>query len=238
MNVIKNNKDLVALKRGMNFKNYFNKNKYFFNELYKNKTIPKHEIVSMVKQILDYDPKDEKDVKIKNIAEEFVKDHHELFDDGQNDDENVSKNLSKNLSKNDDENDDKNHVEDRVEDHDDQNLTEKIEEIKHEVELIEEIKDEHPNFKHIEEFNSKIEKLKEDINKKFEDMIDSHLDLKKSIEEKRSISDHDAKARIENIEGKIEMLYGQQMNNETKPKKYGNSKDDSMSKFINFKLSK
>ena len=236
MNVIKNNKDLVALKRGMNFKNYFNKNKYFFNELYKNKTLPKHEIVSMVKQILDYDPKDDKDEKIKSIAQEFVKDHHELFDDGQNDDENSSKNDDENRVKNLSENHVSEAGDKSLEDHDEQNLTEKIEEIKHEVELIEEIKDEHPNYKHIEEFNSKIEKLKEDINRKFEDMIDSHLDLKKSIEEKRNISDHDAKARIENIEGKIEMLYGQQM--EEKPKRYGNSKHDSMNKFINFKLNK
>ena len=229
MNVIKNNKDLVALKRGLSFKNYFNKNKYFFNELYKNKTLSKQEIVSMVKQILDYDSKDEKDVKIKNIAEEFVKDHHELFEDNTNHDQNVSENDDQNVSENDDQN---------VTENCDENLVEKIEEIKHEVELIEEIKDEHPNFKHIEEFSSKIEKLKEDINKKFEDMIDSHLDLKKSIEEKRNISDSDAKARIENIEGKIEMLYGQQMKEPNKPKRYGNSKDDSMSKFISFKLSK
>ena len=211
----------------MNFKNYFNKNKYFFNELYKNKTLPKDEIVSMVNQILDYEPRDEKDEKIKNIAQEFVKDHHELFPDNTSNDENVSKNddenVSKNLSKNDDE-----------------NLVEKIEEIKHEVELIEEIKDEHPNYKHIEEFNSRIEKLKEDINRKFEDMIDSHLDLKRTIDEKRNICDHDAKARIENLEGKIEMLYGQQMSNETKPKpqRSSNNKSDIMNKYISFKLNK
>ena len=229
MNVIKNNKDLVALKRGMNFKNYFNKNKYFFNELYKNKTLPKQEIVSMVKQILEYDPKDEKDVKIKNIAEEFFKDHHELFDDNTNQNQNDNQNVTENNNQNVIENDDENRVE---------NCVEKLEEIKHEVELIEEIKNEHPNFKHIEEFNSRIEKLKEDIEKKFEDMIDSQLDLTKSIEEKRNISDSDAKARIENIEGKIEMLYGQQMKEPNKPKRYGNSKDDSMSRFINFKLSK
>ena len=108
MNVIKNNKDLVALKRGMNFKNYFNKNKYFFNELYKNKTLPKHEIVSVVKQILDYDPRDDQDEKIKSIAQEFVKDHHELFDDDQNMTENVSKNDDENRVKNLSENDDKN----------------------------------------------------------------------------------------------------------------------------------
>ena len=121
---------------------------------------------------------------------------------------------------------------------DDENLVEKIEEIKHEVELIEEIKDEHPNYKHIEEFNSRIEKLKEDINKKFEDMIDSHLDLKRSIEEKRNISDHDAKARIENIEGKIEMLYGKQMEQNPKPQRPTNTKADIMNRYINNKLNK
>ena len=232
MNVIKNNKELVALKRGMNFKNYFNKNKYFFNELYKNKTLPKDEIISMVNQILDYEPKDEKDVKIKNIAMEFFKDHHELFPDNTSNDENVSKNDDENVSKNDDEN--------HVENHDDKNVSEKLDKIKHEVELIEEIKAEHPNYKHIEEFNSRIEKLKEDINKKFEDMIDSHLDLKRTIDEKRNISDHDAKARIENLEGKIEMLYGKQMEEPNKPKpiRRPNTKDETMSKYISFKLNK
>ena len=226
MNVIKNNKELKSLKRGMNFKNYFNKNKYFFNELYKNKTLPKDEIVSIVNNILETESDDEKDKKIKNIAEEFVKDHHELFLN-----ENVSKNDDENVSKNDDENVSKN---------EDENLVEKLDEIKHEVELIEEIKEENPNFKHIEEFNSKIEKLKEDINKKFEDMIDSHLDLKRTVEEKRNINDHDAKARIENLEGKIEMLYGQQM--EDKPKRQShikpNSKSDIMNKYISIKLNK
>ena len=224
MNVIKNNNELKALKSGINFKNYFSKNKYFFNELYKNKRVPKEEIVSIVNQILDYEGATEQDEKIKRIAAEFVKDHHELFESQnrvseaapkgvENNDENVSQNRVENAS---------------------QNVSEKLEEIKQEVELIEEIKEEHPNYKHIEEFNSRIEKLKEDINKKFEDMIDSHLELKRSIDEKRNINDSDAKARIENIEGKIEMLYGQQI----KPKsQQSNSKSDIMNRFINFKLS-
>ena len=217
MNVIKNNGKLKALKSGINFKNYFSKNKYFFNELYKSKQVPKEEIVSIVNQILDYEGATEQDEKIKRIASEFVKDHHELFES-----ENVSENNDENVSENRDEN--------RVE-----NVSEKLEEIKHEVELIEEIKEEHPNYKHIEEFNSRIEKLKDDINKKFEDMIDSHLELKRSIDEKRNINDSDAKARIENIEGKIEMLYGQQM--KPKPQRHSNSKSDVMNRFINFKLS-
>ena len=214
MNVIKNNSELKALKSGINFNNYFSKNKYFFNELYKNKQVPKEEIVSIVNQILDYEGATEQDEKIKKIASEFVKDHHELFE-SQNASQNRVENSVENAS---------------------QNVSEKLEEIKQEVELIEEIKEEHPNYKHIEEFNSRIEKLKEDINKKFEDMIDSHLELKRSIDEKRNINDSDAKARIENIEGKIEMLYGQQM----KPKyqqRPSNSKSDIMNRFINFKLS-
>ena len=225
MNVIKNNDELKALKRGMNFKNYFNKNKYFFNELYKNNQMPKEEIISVVNQILEHETENDKDEKIKSIATEFVKGHHELFTT-KNDDENRVENLV--------ENDDQNRVE-----NDEQNVSEKLEEIKHEVELIEEIKQEHPNFKHIEEFNSKIEKLKNDIDKKFEGMIDSHLELKRSIDGKRNINDHDAKARIENIEGKIEMLYGQQM--KEKPKhnpRPTNSKTDIMNRYINYKLSK
>ena len=227
MNVIKNNKELSSLKRRIGSKNYFSKNKYFFNELYKNKTLPKDEIVSIVNNILETESDDEKDKKIKNIAEEFVKDHHEMFSVNNNDEnrvENDDKNVSKNVSENHDE-----------------NLVEKLDEIKHEVELIEEIKEENPNYKHIEEFNSKIERLKEDIYKKFEDMIDSHLDLKRTVEEKRNINDHDAKARIENLEGKIEMLYSQQM--EEKPKRQpqkttSNSKSDIMNKYISLKLSK
>ena len=230
MNVIKNNKELSSLKRRIGSKNYFSKSKYFFNELYKNKTLPKDEIVSIVNNILETESDDEKDKKIKNIAEEFVKDHHEMFPvkTSNDDDENVTKNEDENMSKND------------VENHD-ENLVEKLEDIKHEVELIEEIKTEKPNYKHIEEFNSKIERLKEDIYKKFEDMIDSHLDLKRTVEEKRNINDHDAKARIENLEGKIEMLYGQQM--EEKPKRQpqkttSNTKSDIMNKYISLKLSK
>ena len=221
MNVIKNNGELKALKSGINFKNYFSKNKYFFNELYKNKRVPKDEIVSIVNQILDYEGATEQDEKIKKIASEFVKDHHELFE-SENRVENELQNRVENELQNRDENES-------------QNVSEKLEEIKQEVELIEEIKEEHPNYKHIEEFNSRIEKLKDDINKKFEDMIDSHLELKKSIDEKRNINDSDAKARIENIEGKIEMLYGQQM--KPKPQRHSNSKSDVMNRFINFKLS-
>ena len=226
MNVIKNNNELKALKSGINFKNYFSKNKYFFNELYKNKQVPKEEIVSIVNQILDYEGSTEQDEKIKKIASEFVKDHHELFE-SQNNDENVSQNRVENS----DENVSKNYDENAS------SVSEKLEEIKQEVELIEEIKEEHPNYKHIEEFNSRIEKLKDDINKKFEDMIDSHLELKRSIDEKRNISDADAKARIENIEGKIEMLYGQQMKPKSHQQRPANSKSDIMNRFINFKLS-
>ena len=220
MDVIKKNKDLSQLKRGINFKNYFNKNKYFFNELYKNKTLPKDEIISIVNQILDYDGDDEKDKRIKSIAEEFVKDHYELF---------MTENHVENDDKNHVENDDKNHVE---------NVTEKLDEIKQDVKEIELLK-EHPDKLHIEEFNSKMEKLKDDIDKKFSDMIDSHLELKRSIDEKRHINDKDAVSRLSNLEDKLEMLYGREMEVKTKPKsilKNSNSKSDVMNKYINFKL--
>ena len=224
-------KELNKLKTRSGYKNYFNKNKYFFNEIYKNKILPKDDIVFVVTRILKHNSENDKDIKLKNIAREFVKDHHELFPDeiedggeGTDDEYDNDKpqpepeNMLKNDVKNDVENDDENTTlkDTKKTDH---NTIEKIEEIKQEVELIEEIRDQHPNFKHIEDFHKKIEELKDDINKKFEDMIDSHMDLRKSIEEKRNISHHDAKARIENMEGKIEMLYGKQMEESNKPKK-------------------
>ena len=238
MNVIKKNKELNQLKRGLKFKNYFNKNKYFFNELYKNQTLPKEEIISIVNQILDYEGDDEKDKRIKSIAEEFVKDHHELFltknsdeNSTKNSDENSDENTIKNSTKNSDENSDENAI---------KNVDEKLDEIKQDVKEIELSKD-HPDKMHIEEFNSKIEKLKDDIEKKFGDMIDSHLELKRSIDEKRHINDRDAVSRLSNLEDKLEMLYGKQMEAETKPKSIlknsSNSKSDVMNKYISFKLS-
>ena len=229
MNVIKKNKELNQLKRGLKFKNYFNKNKYFFNELLKNKTLPKDEIISIVNQILDYEGDDEKDQRIKSIAEEFVKDHHELFS---------CKNVIENSDENREENHVKNHVENCEENHDDKDVTEKLEEIKQDVKEIELSKD-HPDKMHIEEFNSKIEKLKDDIDKKFGDMIDSHLELKRSIDEKRHINDRDAVSRLSNLEDKLEMLYGKQMEAETKPKSIlknsSNSKSDMMNRYIAMK---
>ena len=232
MNVIKNNKDLNQLKRGIGYKNYFNKNKYFFNELYKNKTLPKEEIVTIVNQIIESDGVDEKDKRIKSIAEEFVKDHHELFTIAENDEENVLKNHVKN----DEENVLKNHVKNDEENHV-ENVTEKLDEIKQDVKDIELLK-EHPDKFHIEEFNSKMEKLREDIDKKFSDMIDSHLELKRSIDEKRHISDKDAVSRLSNLEDKLEMLYGRETEIKPKPilKKSSNTKSDVMNKYISFKL--
>ena len=232
MNVIKKNKELNQLKRGINYKNYFNKNKYFFNELYKNKTLPKDEIILIVNQILELESDDEKDKRIKSIAEEFVKDHHELFDNTiaeSNHAENHVKNDEENHVKNVSKNDEENHVE---------NVSEKLDEIKQDVKEIELLK-EHPDKFHIEEFNSKMEKLKEDIDKKFSDMIDSHLELKRSIDEKRHINDKDAVSRLSNLEDKLEMLYGREMEIKSKPKpilKNSNSKSDVMNKYISFKL--
>ena len=223
MDVIKKNKDLSQLKRGLNFKNYFNKNKYFFNELYKNKTLPKDEIIAIVNQILENESDDEKDKRIKSIAEEFVKDHHELF--VQNDDKNDDKNYDKNCEEN------------CVENHVEKDVSEKLDDIKQDVKDIELMK-EHPDKMHIEEFNSKMEKLRDDIDKKFTDMIDSHLELKRSIDEKRHINDKDAISRLSNLEDKLEMLYGRETEIKPKPilKKQANTKSDVMNKYISFKL--
>ena len=248
------NNDLKKLKFGTTYKNYMTKNKYIFNELYKNEDIPREELIFIVKRIINHKSNSKSDIILKEIAEGFIKDHHELFTgdwrkDEETDDEyeedkpkinsdnnkkeempieNVSKNLSENLDKNLDKNVSKNVSE---------NTIEKLEEIKEDVKQIEQLK-EHPDKRHIEDFNNKIVELRGDIERKFNDMIDSHIDLKKSIEEKRNISDHDAKSRIENIKGKIEMLYGKQMEENTKPKKKEKyipavkSKDDIMREYI------
>ena len=280
---VKHNKnvELKKLKYGTTFKNYYDKNKYIFNEIYKEKLIPKNELVFLIKRILKHKSKFETskpDLLLKKIAEGFVKDHHELFpdiiegdeatdDEYEEDKPKIYSNkkeeiMTKNHVKNDDKNhventvlnDDKNHVENTVL-NDDENMTknhdqndvknsaletiEKIEEIKQDVKEIEQLK-EHPDKKHIQEFNSKIEELKEDINRKFNDMIDAHMDLKKSIDEKRNISQHDAKSRIENMEGKIEMLYGKQMEESLNPKKKYvpkiKSKEDILREYLGHKF--
>ena len=272
---VKHNKnvELKKLKYGTTFKNYYDKNKYIFNEIYKEKLIPKDELVFLIKRILKHKSKFETskpDLLLKKIAEGFVKDHHELFpdiiegneatDDEYEDDKPkiYSNKKEENMTENDVKNDDKNHVENRdenmmkndVKNHVKNNALEtisnagakaleKIEEIKQDVKEIEQLK-EHPDKKHIQEFNSKIEELKEDINHKFNDMIDAHMDLKKSIDEKRNISQHDAKSRIENMEGKIEMLYGKQMEESLNPKKKYvpkiKSKEDILREYLGHKF--
>ena len=246
-------KELNKLKSGTKFKNYFNKNKYFFNEIYKNKILPKEDLVFIVTRIIKHDSNNDIDIKLKNIAKGYVEDHHELFPDGVEDGGERTDDEYDDKHEPEPENNTKNHDENHVENDDENkegnphvsptNTIEKIEEIKQEVEKIEEIREQHPNFKHIEEFHKKIEELKDDIHKKFEDMIDSHMDLRKSIEEKRNISHHDAKARIENMEGKIEMLYGKQMEENTRPKKQyfqprPITKEDMLNSFVNKKLNK
>ena len=231
-------------------KNFYDRNKYFFNELYKIKAIPTDELIFLVKRILKHDTKDPTniDLTIKKIARGFVLDHHELFpggiedgveatDDEYEEDTPKYKNLNnkKETMENDVKNDVENVSENRVE-----NTIEKIEEIKQDVEKIEELQHT-PKDKHLKDFNDKIEELKEDIHKKFNDMIDAHIDLKKSIEEKRNISNSDAKSRIENMEGKIEMLYGKQMEESMKHKKPTytpkiKTKDDILRQYISNKL--
>ena len=234
---VKHNKnvELKKLKYGTTFKNYYDKNKYIFNEIYKEKLIPKDELVFLIKRILKHKSKFETskpDILLKKIAEGFAKDHHELFTDFEEGDENtddeydgskpkIYSNKKEDMTSKDIENNDQNVSENNEENTISNaalNTMEKIEEIKQDVKEIEQLK-EHPDKKHIEEFNAKIQDLKEDIHKKFNDMIDAHMDLKKSIEEKRHLSNTDAKTRLENMEGKIEMLYGKQMDESMKSKK-------------------
>ena len=253
------NNDLKKLKYGTTFKNYVSKYKYIFNELYRTKAIPREELVFIVKRIINHKSKfglSKPDETLKNLAEGFVSDHDELFQgdwrkDEDTDDEYETdgrprlinlENFSEDNKKeempveNTQENVSENHVQ-KV----GQNAIEKLDEIKEDVKQIEQLK-EHPDKRHIEEFNTRLGELRTDIEKKFNDMIDSHLDLKKSIEEKRNINDHDAKSRIENMEGKIEMLYGKQMEEETKPKKNKaykpekKSKEDIMREYIGKKF--
>ena len=221
MNAIKkfgkynNHPDIKRLRFGTTFKNYHPKNKYVFNEIYKEKKIPTEELVFLITRILKHKNKygeNEPDKQIKKIAEGFVKDHHELFpnliegeeatDDEYEEDKPKIKKMSENRVEND--------VENRVE-------------------------NEHEKPKHNDELNAKLEELREDICKKFNDMIDSHLDLRKMIEEKRHISNQDAKSRLENMEGKIEMLYGKQMEEEPKKKQYipkVKSKEDILKEYL------
>ena len=243
------NNDLKKLKYGTTYKNYMSKNKYIFNELYKSKAIPREELIFLVKKIINYKNKygeNESDNILKKIAEGFVEDHDELFTGDWRKDEDEDE------IKFDENNNEENNIiipiekeeemsvqnsEENVSKNEGQKVEEKLEEIKEDVKQIEQLK-EHPDKRHIEEFNNRISELRGDIEKKFNDMIDSHLDLKKSIEEKRNISDKDAKSRIDNMEGKIEMLYGKQMEEETKPKKKGRyvpekkSKEDLMREYI------
>ena len=238
------NNDLKRLKYGTTYKNYMPKNKYIFNELYKNKAIPREELVFIVKRIINHKNKrgiSHSDSMLKEIAEGFVEDHDELFkgdwrkeedtDEEYEEDEKPKLNEEKNMEpiKKEEMSEEKQDIPVKT--------IEKLEEIKEDVKQIEQLK-EHPDKRHIEEFNNRISELRGDIEKKFNDMIDSHLDLKKSIEEKRNISDKDAKSRIDNMEGKIEMLYGKQMEEENKPKKKEKyvpevkSKEDLMKEYI------
>ena len=202
--------DVRRLKFGTLYKNYYPKNKYVFNEIYKEKLMPTDELVFLITRILKHKSKYEtskQDILLKKIAEGFVKDHHELFpdliegeeatdDEYEGDKPKILLKKEENMSENHDENHDEkpveNHVEKPVEKHD--------------------------------HLNAKLEELKEDITKKFNDMIDAHLDLRKMIEEKRNISNQDAKSRLENMEGKIEMLYGKQMSEPKKQKSVSKNK--------------
>ena len=209
--------DVRRLKFGTTFKNYYPKNKYVFNEIYKEKLMPTEELVFLITRILKHKSKyktSQQDMMLKKIAEGFVRDHHELFPDliegEEATDDEYEGDKPKILIKK--ENMSENHDEKPVENHDEKPVENHV--------------------KNDDHLNAKLEELKEDITKKFNDMIDAHLDLRKMIEEKRNISNQDAKSRLENMEGKIEMLYGKQMSEPKKQKSKNKSKDDVLKDYL------
>ena len=114
-------------KSNTQYKSFFDKNKYFFNEMYKIKAIPTEELVFVITRILKHkiDNPTKIDLQIKKIAKGFVEDHHELFPENIEEntedlehayegdkpkiytnkkEENMTKNMTENVSKNHDEN--------------------------------------------------------------------------------------------------------------------------------------
>ena len=112
-------------------------------------------------------------------------------------------------------------------------------------EVIEEIKENPPSKTMDKEILELIEKkfndFKEDSEKKFNDMLDGYIELRNSIKEKKHIDNSGIKNRIDNIEGKLEMLHGKQMEDVGKPERNRfvkpKTKEDYLKKFLsrNFK---
>ena len=262
--------ELKKLTVGTKFSTYYEKRKMFFDDVLKNKILPKSEVIDLVESILESEDDSMVDNKLKRVAFFFKKENQELFSNtGDKSLQNSEKNSEKNRVQNSEinveesnagdkslklspenedivmleENQPENETNDKIEDtmsNAGAKALEKIEEIKQDVKEIEQLK-EHPDKKHIEEFNAKLSELRENIERKFNDMIDSHMDLKKSIDEKRIINNNDAKSRIENLEAKIEMLYGNQMGEAMKPKKQPytpkvKSKDDVIREYLGKKM--
>ena len=231
---IHNNEELKNLTKGTHYKNYYDRNKYYFNEIYKQKIITDNALVFLITRILKH--KSDPNTPIKRIARGFVQDHHELFpnpieegseatdDEGDYEEEKqVEKQEEKPEEKSEEkpeekptEKQDENHVENHVE-KDVENHVEK--------------QDDKP-YKDLYE---KINEIHENMEKKLNDLIDGYIDLRNIIKEKKHISNNDVKSRLENMEGKIEMLHGKQMEEATKPfhsKRKPKTKEDALRNYL------
>ena len=133
------------------------------------------------------------------------------------DSENTSEKEEENVIKNKEENDSEN-KDDAI-----GNLKEEIIE-----EVIDELREDTPphqethhnlNKEILDLIDKKFNDFKRDSEKKYNDMLDGYIELRNSIKEKKHIDNTGITNRIDNIEGKLEMLHGKQMDDVSKSEK-------------------
>ena len=93
----------------------------------------------------------------------------------------------------------------------------------------------------IDDIDKKFSSLSEEISKNKNDLIDGYIELRQNVKEtneKTNINDGSLKSRLENMEGKLEMLHGKQMEEINKPRYYAQkpkTKEDYLRKFLSSK---
>ena len=136
-------------------------------------------------------------------------------------------------------------------------VVEEIEEVREQIdEVIEEIKPDKDDHIPTQENNGtkkildiinkmkdtideKFKDLTENTEKKFNDMLDGYIDLRNNIKEKKHLDPSGVKNRLDNIEGKLEMLHGKQMEDVNKSEKNKHfkprTKEEYLRKFLSRK---